>query len=120
MLLRTFTRTINGGHGETVMCVHTVYIILHVLDLQLQQTAIIDIMSAFPRSLFSESELDAARWFAEKLGVGRSLPSVREVKIHRDMVMATAGVRSTMYKSAHGNLYTFNDLSEIIAHVCPI
>ena len=76
-------------------------------------------MSAFPRSLFSESEIDATRWFAEKLGLERELPTIREVKNHRNRLMAVAGVSTATTKSAHGNLYTCNSLSDIIAHVRP-
>ena len=75
-----------------------------------------DIMSAFPLAMFSENEIDVTRWFAEKLGV-RGLPSVRQVKDHRSRALNVAGVDSQTVESAHGNLYTHNDIRRILEHV---
>lgn len=60
-------------------------------------------MGAFPRSVFSESELEAVRWFATKQGIS-DLPSVRVVKGHRSEILNVAGVSTETIEGGLGNL----------------
>ena len=73
-------------------------------------------MAAFPRSLFSDMELEVSRWMATQLGV-HDMPTVREVRNHREQVRQVAGVPSTSVTSGHGNVYTHNSVEDIIRHV---
>lgn len=73
-------------------------------------------MGAFPRALFSESELTAGRWLASRTG-SIHLPSIRKIKLAHSAVLRAAGVKSRMFKGNCGHLYTVNDLPTIIAHV---
>ena len=51
---------------------------------------LLDVMTAFPRAMFGDSELEVTRWFASKLGVS-NLPTVKQVKDHRPRVLNAAG-----------------------------
>lgn len=75
-----------------------------------------DTMSAFPRSLFSESEMEVTRWFAARLGAGE-VPSVQQVKNHRKGVLAAAGVSPTLREGKLGHVYSMLDFSAILKHV---
>ncbi|TFK70456.1 hypothetical protein BDN72DRAFT_838978 [Pluteus cervinus] len=79
-----------------------------------KEEALIDVMAAFPRSVFSETELDATRWFAMKCGVV-NLPTIRQVKSHRPKLQAYCGVKPTLKKGSLGNLYTIIDLGRVLA-----
>jgi hypothetical protein len=81
-----------------------------------QQEALLDIMNAFPHSVFSESEMEATLWFAAKCGV-EDLPTVRQVKSHRDNILDHAGVSSELQSGSLGNLFSCNDFKKIVAHV---
>ncbi|EMD30755.1 hypothetical protein CERSUDRAFT_101017 [Gelatoporia subvermispora B] len=59
--------------------------------------ALLDIMGGFPRSLFSEAELDA-------------------VKRHRERIANVAGVEPRTHDGALGNLYTTLDWYQIVKH----
>ena len=85
--------------------------------LNYHQEAILDILGAFPRSLFSESELDAALWLARRLGVEGQLPSVHQVKSHRPNILQVAGLDTKMTEGKLGNWYAFNDVARILEHV---
>ncbi|KAG5634225.1 hypothetical protein H0H81_002803 [Sphagnurus paluster] len=80
-----------------------------------QSEALLDIMAAFPRSVFSESELEATRWFASKVG-GVNLPTIREVKLHRKNVLATCGADPEQKNGSLGNLFSILDFNKILAH----
>lgn len=75
-----------------------------------------DIMTAFPRSLFSESEMEVTRWFARWLGVSH-VPSVQQVKNHCHEVLAVAGASPTLYEGEIGHVYSMLDLATILRHV---
>lgn len=75
-----------------------------------------DVMGAFPRALFSESELAAARWLASRLGA-KKLPTIRQVKLARDAVQRVIGLAPQTVRSALGNLYTVEDIERIIHDV---
>jgi hypothetical protein len=77
-----------------------------------------DVMAAFPRSLFSESEMEVTRWFAGRLGASR-LPSVQEVKNHRHTVLEVAGASPTLFEGKLGHVYSMLDLNTILQHVSP-
>ncbi|KAI9063124.1 hypothetical protein FKP32DRAFT_1652266 [Trametes sanguinea] len=78
----------------------------------------LDVLGASPRSLFSESELDAVRWFANANGV-QDLPSVKTVKRSRADVTAVAGSKPRMFTSPMKNMFVMADLATIIQHVSP-
>ncbi len=80
------------------------------------QEALLDTMAAFPRALFSGTELEVSRWLARELGV-HGMPSVREVRNHCNRILTVAGVPTETVTSAHGNVYTYNSMEEIIRHV---
>ena len=73
-------------------------------------------MGSFPRSVFSENELEATRWFAQKTGV-RNLTHVKQVKEYREKILNVAGLESTTHDGQLGHLYTLNNLETILAHV---
>lgn len=75
-----------------------------------------DIMTAFPRSLFSESEMEVTLWFARRLGVNR-VPSVQQVKNHRHEVLAVAGASPILHEGNIGHVYSMLDLATILRHV---
>lgn len=73
-------------------------------------------MNAFPRSVFSEAELDATLWFTSKCGV-EDLPTVRQVKSHREHILDKCGVDPKMVEGKLGHWFTLNDFEKIVAHV---
>ncbi|KAF7971993.1 hypothetical protein HWV62_19267 [Athelia sp. TMB] len=79
------------------------------------EEALLDIMHAFPRSVFSETELEATLWFTSKCGV-QDLPTIRQVKFHRERVLEQCGVSPKLIEGKHGNLFALNDFAKIIAH----
>ena len=80
------------------------------------QEALLDIMHAFPRSVFSESKLEATLWFTSKCGV-EDLPTVQQVKSHRDIVLEKCGVSPRMVEGKLGHWFALNDLEKIVTHV---
>lgn len=78
-----------------------------------------DVMTAFPRSLFSESEMEVTRWFALRLGASR-VPSVRQVKDHRRAVLTVAGASPTLHEGKLGHVYSMLDLATLLKHVCAL
>lgn len=73
-------------------------------------------MTAFPRSVFSEPELDATRWFASKCGVD-SLPSVGQVKDHRNKILEQCGTKPNITEGKLGNIFSVLGLGKVLAHV---
>ncbi|KAH9851930.1 hypothetical protein C2E23DRAFT_780036 [Lenzites betulinus] len=80
-----------------------------------RKTCLLDTTGAFPRSLFSESEMNAVRWYASKNGAQR-LPTIRQVKLARERVLNVAGVDPRTHSGQCGHLYTTTDLNKLIAH----
>ncbi|KAI0260095.1 hypothetical protein BC834DRAFT_973700 [Gloeopeniophorella convolvens] len=74
-----------------------------------------DVMNAFPRTMFSESQLGLVRWAMTQLGVPE-MPSVQSTKRQRDSVLRWAGNAPMEATSTHGNLYSAASLSHILAH----
>ncbi|KAJ7278158.1 hypothetical protein C8J57DRAFT_1126069, partial [Mycena rebaudengoi] len=72
-------------------------------------------MTAFPRSVFSESELEATRWFASKCGA-ENLPHIRTVKRHRTQILDLCGANVTSVEGRLGNTFAVLDLEKILAH----
>ncbi|KAJ6624135.1 hypothetical protein B0H10DRAFT_2186725, partial [Mycena sp. CBHHK59/15] len=72
-------------------------------------------MAGFPRSCFSEKELNATRWYAKKNGVSGQ-PTIRQVKNHRPDILNVAGVSTTLINGQLGNVFTINDWLKIIEH----
>ncbi|KAI0353117.1 hypothetical protein OH77DRAFT_1522874 [Trametes cingulata] len=75
----------------------------------------LDTLGAFPRSLFSESELEGVRWFANANGV-RDLPSVKSVKRGRTGVTDVAGSHPQLFTSSMNNMFVMADLATILRH----
>ena len=73
-------------------------------------------ITAFPRSMFSESELEVVRWILDRVDAPRA-PTVKQIKDHRPRVLAAAGVRSETLESAHHNLYACNNICDIITNM---
>ncbi|KAJ6508136.1 hypothetical protein C8R45DRAFT_1167703 [Mycena sanguinolenta] len=71
-------------------------------------------MTAFPRSVFSESELDATRWFASKCGV-QDLPPIRQVKRHRSKILDLCGANLKSVNGRLGNTFAILDWGKILA-----
>lgn len=80
------------------------------------QECLLDVMSAFPRTLFSASELEVTRWLHAKLGNG-DLPTLWKIQKQRETILEAAGVNSQDIQGAHKNFFTVNDLREILRQV---
>ncbi|KAJ7239146.1 hypothetical protein C8J57DRAFT_1086540 [Mycena rebaudengoi] len=72
-------------------------------------------MSGFPRSCFSEKELDATRWYAKKNGVTNQ-PTIKQVKNHREDIINVAGLNTRLVEGKLGNCFAINDWYKIISH----
>ncbi|KAI1797716.1 hypothetical protein LXA43DRAFT_877016 [Ganoderma leucocontextum] len=72
-------------------------------------------LRAFPRALFSESELEGCRWFALSNGVSW-LPSVKTVQRKHKTITDIAGSQPRQFKSRMGNLYSMTSLAVMLAH----
>ncbi|KAJ7110514.1 hypothetical protein C8R44DRAFT_833390 [Mycena epipterygia] len=72
-------------------------------------------MGGFPRSCFSEKELNATRWYAKKNGVSGQ-PTIRQVKNHRPDILNVAGVSTSLVDGDLGNVFAINDWPKIIEH----
>ncbi|KAI0263906.1 hypothetical protein BC834DRAFT_970983 [Gloeopeniophorella convolvens] len=82
---------------------------------QSREHCLIDVLGAFPRSAFSEADLDVVRWFAMKLGV-RQLPTAHTVKRQRDTILSLAGTSPVIVKGTHGNVFSSASLARVLAH----
>ncbi|KAL1684623.1 hypothetical protein GGG16DRAFT_67955 [Schizophyllum commune] len=71
-------------------------------------------LSAFPRSLFSERDMDTAVWLARQCGADISY-SVRQLNACRDKISQSLGPCTESHKGAHGNPFTMLDFGKIIA-----
>ncbi|KAF7975494.1 hypothetical protein HWV62_9415 [Athelia sp. TMB] len=80
-----------------------------------EEECLMDVMTAFPRSLFSESEMEVTRWFARRLGAS-DVPSVQQVKNHRHEVLAVAGASPKLLEGNLGHVYSMLDLATILRH----
>lgn len=69
--------------------------------------------------MFSESELEATRWFGHVNGLSR-LPSVKSVKRNRKDIVDVAGTNPEMFTSAMGNMYTMANLGAVLQHVSSV
>ncbi|KAJ7623988.1 hypothetical protein B0H17DRAFT_1288766 [Mycena rosella] len=73
-----------------------------------KQECLLDVMSGFPRACFSEKELGATRWYAEKNGVSDQ-PTIKQVKNHREDILNVAGINTTLVDGKLGNCFAIND-----------
>ncbi|KAI0633450.1 hypothetical protein C8Q77DRAFT_1157660 [Trametes polyzona] len=80
-----------------------------------REACLMDVMGAFPRALFSESELRAARWLAEKTGA-RSVPTIQQVKRAREAMLKIAGIEPMLYQGNCGHLYATTEFEKVIQH----
>ncbi|KAL1713292.1 hypothetical protein EV715DRAFT_267348 [Schizophyllum commune] len=77
---------------------------------------LMDILSAFPRSSMSNSQLETISWFCRAIGCETALPSVKQVHDHRDAILACAGAATEVVEGSLGNIYCVNDLGKILQH----
>ncbi|KZV61610.1 hypothetical protein PENSPDRAFT_693254 [Peniophora sp. CONT] len=82
---------------------------------QSKQECLTDLLSAFPRVVFSDSELDIVSWYTQKLGV-RNLPAAKTLRRHREVILKLAGALLREVTGVHGNHFTCLDLAELIKH----
>lgn len=83
---------------------------------QLYQECMTALLSAFPRAVFSEPELEITRWFASRFGI-KKLPSIRAVKQRKNEILKQAGNAPTLVKGTLGNHFSVAKLARIIEHV---
>jgi hypothetical protein len=93
------------------------YLLVLCLYSQNSQDFVLDIARAFPRVVFSESELEVMIWLAESLEAS-SLPSTRRLRYYRKQIQEVAGAQPTQHNGPLGSPFVTNQLSAIIAHVC--
>nr|VWO97023.1 Uncharacterized protein [Ganoderma boninense] len=72
-------------------------------------------LHAFPRALFSESEIEDVRWFAHANGVPK-LPSVKMVEREREDITKIAGAAPQMCTSKMGKVYAMATLAVMLTH----
>ncbi|KAH9941368.1 hypothetical protein B0H21DRAFT_710651 [Amylocystis lapponica] len=80
-----------------------------------KESCLMDIMGVFPRALFSESELEATKWFAERNGAS-GLPDIKAVKRQRDRVLQAASLKpmtheGPMARSTDGKNYYVEEIA---------
>ncbi|KAF8133135.1 hypothetical protein K438DRAFT_813641 [Mycena galopus ATCC 62051] len=80
-----------------------------------KQECLLDVMSGFPRSCFSEKELNLTRWYAKKSGVSGQ-PSIKQFKNHRSNILNVAGISTNLVEGGLGNLFAINDWLKILEH----
>jgi hypothetical protein len=80
------------------------------------QETLLDLLDAFPRSQFSESQIESFRLFYELCGRA-SLPTIDMIKNHRDVLQEIAGACPVTHEGALGNHYTMATLAVILRHV---
>jgi hypothetical protein len=60
--------------------------------------------------------MEVTRWFAGRLGAP-NLPSVQQVKNHRQEVLKVAGASPILFEGKLGHFYSMLDISTILQHV---
>ncbi|KAF8593810.1 hypothetical protein BDV93DRAFT_612096 [Ceratobasidium sp. AG-I] len=79
------------------------------------ENCLLTAMSAFPRSLFSLSEIEIVKWFATKCGVN-NIASQDQLKASRERISELFGSNLKLVESKFGNKFSYNSISTIIAH----
>ncbi|KAJ7308592.1 hypothetical protein DFH08DRAFT_944451 [Mycena albidolilacea] len=79
------------------------------------QECLLDLMSGFPRTCFSEKELNATRWYAKKNGVSLQ-PTIKQVKNHCQSILNVAGLETKLIDGKLGNSFAVNDWFKILEH----
>ncbi|KAG8725629.1 hypothetical protein FRC09_000016 [Ceratobasidium sp. 395] len=72
-------------------------------------------LSAFPRAIFSASEIQILEWFTEKLGVP-GVSTLEELRACRKRIADAFGSNPEEKTSELGNIFSHNSLKTIIAH----
>ena len=80
------------------------------------KTALLDIMGAFPRTVYSESDMGTMTWLAKELGVSE-IPSLKQVKYCRNGIQEEFGFAPSLKESGLGNMYAEIDLERVLADV---
>ncbi|KZV99556.1 hypothetical protein EXIGLDRAFT_668241 [Exidia glandulosa HHB12029] len=79
-----------------------------------RREALFDIMSSFPRSVFSEKELSSVKWLLESLGLGDKLPCTDKLRRLRDAISAQFGAETSTVDGQCGNIFSYNDVESVI------
>lgn len=74
------------------------------------------VMSGFPRAVFSNPELDSVRWCTSKCGVP-GFPKSSELAKHRETLIEVCGAGTRIVDGKLGNTFAVNDLATILKHV---
>ncbi|KAL1756891.1 hypothetical protein FB107DRAFT_210543, partial [Schizophyllum commune] len=80
-----------------------------------KQKCVGSVLTAFPRSVFSESELSAMRWAALNCGA-TDVPTAEQIKNTREKIVDFCGAPARMLTGAFGNTFTVLDIATILAH----
>lgn len=90
---------------------------LNKAELDLFQSATLDIVQNFPRTSFSDMELQVMTWL---LAVNRVnyVPSISQLKSQQEDLRNHFAVQTKKYDGALGHTYYVNSLAGIIAQVC--
>ncbi|KAL1669170.1 hypothetical protein GGF50DRAFT_21913, partial [Schizophyllum commune] len=80
-----------------------------------KEKCVTSLLTAFPRSVFSTSELSAMRWASMNCGATQ-VPTVDQIKYSREKISRLCGASASTRVGAMGNTFTVLDLSTIIAH----
>ncbi|KAL1714991.1 hypothetical protein EV715DRAFT_208510 [Schizophyllum commune] len=80
-----------------------------------KQKCTTSVLTAFPRSVFSEKELSAMRWAA--MGCGATdVPTAKQIAYSRKQIIDVCGASAKRMTGAFGNTFTVLDLATILAH----
>ncbi len=69
-----------------------------------------------PRSAFSENQLDLFLWILRANEVD-DVPTINVMKNLNKLLQEICGIHTIEYQGGHGNVYSVNSLSQIIAQV---
>lgn len=86
-------------------------------DLDVFQSATLDIVQNFPRTSFSDMELQVMTWLLAVNGVNH-VPSISQMKSQQEELRKHFAVQTKKYDGALGHTYYVNSLAGIIAQVC--
>jgi hypothetical protein len=76
-------------------------------------------LDSMPRLRISDSLMKVFLWILKESGAP-DVPSFKQLRDIQARFREKSGTPSTLYKSAHGNLFYMNDIRKIITNVsCP-
>lgn len=77
---------------------------------------LLDTLDSMPRLRVSDSLMKVFLWVLKE-GGAQDVPSFKQLRDVQTKLREMSGTPSTLYKSAHGNLFYMNDIRKIIANV---